>query len=72
MLHSTGSAAAAVAAASASWRAGMQGKCIVFSNFIEAIDSVANSLTEAPILKCTLGIAVYSKCTGPLTFPEFW
>jgi hypothetical protein len=44
MLHSTGSAAAAVAAASASWRAGMQGKCIVFSNFIEAIDSVANSL----------------------------
>jgi hypothetical protein len=44
MLHSTGSSAAAAVAAS---RMGAQGKCIVFSNFIEAIDSVANSLSEA-------------------------
>ena len=44
MLHSTGSSAAAAVAAS---RMGAQGKCIVFSNFIEAIDSVANSLAEA-------------------------
>ena len=49
MLHVGGSSTAAAAAAARvrAGRDGRVGKCIIFSNFIEAIDSVANSLTEA-------------------------